>query len=90
MMGQINYILGLQIKQMNQRIFINQRISLKIWIGKTKIVITPMSSTIKLNKNGDGISMDIKKYKGMIGSLLYLIASKPDMMFSIKPQRIPP
>lgn len=51
---------------------------------EAKLVVAPMSSTIKLNKNEDGISVDIKKYKRMIGSLLYLIASKPDIMLSVR------
>jgi len=42
-----------------------------------------MSSTIKLDKDENGKNVDIKKYRGMIGSLLYLIASRPDIMFSV-------
>jgi hypothetical protein len=49
----------------------------------SKIYATPMSSTIKLDKDEYGKNVDIKKYRGMIGSLLYLTASRPDIMFSV-------
>ena len=44
---------------------------------------TPMSSSIKLDKDEKGKHVDEKLYQGMIGSLLYLTASRPDIMFSV-------
>ncbi|GJR95156.1 hypothetical protein Tco_0267330 [Tanacetum coccineum] len=44
---------------------------------------TPMSSDIKLTKDEVCESVDSTKYRGMIGSLLYLTASRPDIMFSV-------
>ncbi|XP_073300239.1 secreted RxLR effector protein 161-like [Primulina huaijiensis] len=44
---------------------------------------TPMSSSIKLDKGEWGISVDTKIYRGLIGSLLYLTASRPDIMFAV-------
>ena len=44
---------------------------------------TPMSTTCYLDKDKTGQLIDIKKYRGMIGSLLYLSASRPDIMFSV-------
>ncbi|GJX68764.1 hypothetical protein Tco_0304491 [Tanacetum coccineum] len=44
---------------------------------------TPMSSNIKLTKDEECESVDSTKYRGMIGSLLYLTASRPDIMFSV-------
>ena len=44
---------------------------------------TPMSSSIKLDKDEKGISIDSTMYRGMIGSLLYLITSRPDIMYSV-------
>ncbi|GJZ48748.1 hypothetical protein Tco_0602580 [Tanacetum coccineum] len=43
----------------------------------------PMSLDRKLIKNKEGESVDNTKYRGMIGSLLYLMASRPDIMFSV-------
>ncbi|GKC86303.1 hypothetical protein Tco_1142020 [Tanacetum coccineum] len=42
-----------------------------------------MSSETKLTRDKDGESVDDTKYRGMIGSLLYLTASQPDIMFSV-------
>ena len=42
-----------------------------------------MSSSIKLDKDEKGISIDSTMYRGMIGSLLYLITSRPDIMYSV-------
>ena len=42
-----------------------------------------MSATTKLDKDEKGKEMDIKMYQGMIRSLLYLIASRLDIMFSV-------
>ncbi|GJR84329.1 ribonuclease H-like domain-containing protein [Tanacetum coccineum] len=44
---------------------------------------TPMSTKTKLTKDEEGESVDNTKYRGMIGSLLYLTASRPDIMFSV-------
>ena len=44
---------------------------------------TPMSSSIKLDKDEHGKVVDTTKYRGMIGSLLYLTASRPDILFSV-------
>ncbi|GJY71648.1 hypothetical protein Tco_0475351 [Tanacetum coccineum] len=44
---------------------------------------TPMSSDTKLTKDEECESVDSTKYQGMIGSLLYLTASRPDIMFSV-------
>jgi phosphoribosyl-AMP cyclohydrolase len=42
-----------------------------------------MSSETKLTKDEESESVDNTKYRGMIGSLLYLTASRPDIMFSV-------
>ena len=44
---------------------------------------TPMSTGCYLDKHESGQSIDMKQYRCMIGSLLYLSASRPDIMFSV-------
>ncbi|GJX18785.1 hypothetical protein Tco_0221462 [Tanacetum coccineum] len=44
---------------------------------------TPMSSDTKLMKDEECESVDSTKYQGMIGSLLYLTVSRPDIVFSV-------
>ena len=43
---------------------------------------TPMITTTKLNKDKNGKPVNEKRFRGMIGSLLYLTASKPDIIFA--------
>ena len=87
MMGELNYFLGLQIKQEVDGIFIHQTKYVKDLLKKFDFencssMKTPMSTSIKLGKDTDGKSVNITAYRGMIGSLLYLTASRPDIMFS--------
>ncbi|GKA34420.1 retrovirus-related pol polyprotein from transposon TNT 1-94 [Tanacetum coccineum] len=87
-MGELNLFLGLQIKQMKDGIFFNQSKYIKEMINKfgledSKPMKTLMSSDTKLTKDEECKSVDSTKYRGMIGSLLYLMTSRPDIMFSV-------
>ncbi|KAL4025858.1 hypothetical protein IC575_014264 [Cucumis melo] len=88
MMGELSFFLGLQIKQLKDDIFISQEkyirdLLKRFKFNKGKITKTSMSTTTKLDKDEKGKCMDIKTYRGTIESLLYLTASKPDIMFSV-------
>nr|GEU57299.1 retrovirus-related Pol polyprotein from transposon TNT 1-94 [Tanacetum cinerariifolium] len=88
MMGELNFFLGLQIKQMKDEIFFNQSKYIKEMLKKfgleeSKPMKTPMASDTKLIKDEECESVDSTKYRGVIGSLLYLTASRPDIMFSV-------
>ncbi|RVW51245.1 Retrovirus-related Pol polyprotein from transposon RE1 [Vitis vinifera] len=50
---------------------------------EAKTMKTPMSSSINLDKDEKGKSIDSTMYRGMIGSLLYLTTSRPDIMYSV-------
>ncbi|GKA16126.1 retrovirus-related pol polyprotein from transposon TNT 1-94 [Tanacetum coccineum] len=87
MMGELRFFLGLQIKQMNDGIFFNQskyigEMLKKFGLENSKVTKTPMSRKRVLTLDKDSESIDSTKYRGMIGSLLYLTASRPDIMFS--------
>ncbi|GJV88937.1 retrovirus-related pol polyprotein from transposon TNT 1-94 [Tanacetum coccineum] len=87
MMGKLNFFLGLQIKQLEDGIFFNKLKYIKEMLKKfgledSKPMKTPISMETKLTKDIEGESVDNTKYRGMIGSLLYLTASRPDIMFS--------
>ncbi|RVW63069.1 Retrovirus-related Pol polyprotein from transposon RE1 [Vitis vinifera] len=88
MMGELNFFLGLQIKQLKEGTFINQakyiRDLLKRFnMEEAKTMKTPMSSSIKLDMDEKGKLVNSTMYRGMIGSLLYLTASRPDIMYSV-------
>uniref|UniRef100_A0A1S4CJ60 Uncharacterized mitochondrial protein AtMg00810-like n=1 Tax=Nicotiana tabacum TaxID=4097 RepID=A0A1S4CJ60_TOBAC len=88
MMGELTYFLGLKIKQSLKGIFISQtkyikEILKKLAMENANPIGTPMSPTTTLDEDNNGKSVDESIYRGMIGSLLYLTASRPDIMFSV-------
>ncbi|XP_052627014.1 uncharacterized mitochondrial protein AtMg00810-like [Lactuca sativa] len=87
MMGELNYFLGLQVRQSPKGIFIGQEKYIKNLLKgysmeNASSAKTPISTSYKLDSDLDGKSVDQKYYKGMIGSLLYVTATRADIMFS--------
>ncbi|KAK6145125.1 hypothetical protein DH2020_021945 [Rehmannia glutinosa] len=85
MMGYLIFVLGIQVKQMKEGIYVSQskyakELLKKFGIEEERTVATPMASNIKLNKDEKGKSVDESKYRGLTGSLLYLTASRPDIL----------
>ncbi|GKD26030.1 retrovirus-related pol polyprotein from transposon TNT 1-94 [Tanacetum coccineum] len=73
MMGELNFFLGLEIKQMEDNIFFNKSKYIKEMLKKfgledSKPMKTPMSSDTKLTKDEECESVDSTKYRGMIGT----------------------
>ncbi|KAK0578797.1 hypothetical protein LWI29_016380 [Acer saccharum] len=88
LVGELSYFLDLQIRQMNDGIFITQakyakNLVKKFGLENAKRCDTPMSTTLKLSKDASGKSVEQTLYRGMIGSLLYLTASRPDISFNV-------
>ena len=88
MMGQMSFFLGLQISQNPNGIFINQskyatEILKKFGFASCNPVDTPMVEISKLDEDIMGIPVDQTKYRSMIGSLMYLTASRPDLLFAV-------
>nr|GEZ76607.1 hypothetical protein [Tanacetum cinerariifolium] len=88
MMGKISFFLGLQISQSPRVIFINQsKYSLKslnkYGFESCDPVDTLMVEKSKLDEDKEGKAVDPSHYRGMIGTLLYLTASRPDLQFAI-------
>ncbi|GKA44242.1 hypothetical protein Tco_0736966 [Tanacetum coccineum] len=86
--GKILVFSGLQIFQNPRGIFINQSKyaleSLKKYgFDSCDPVDTPMVEKSKLDEDKEGKAVDPSHYRGMIGTLLYLIASRPDLQFAI-------
>ncbi|GJW07775.1 retrovirus-related pol polyprotein from transposon TNT 1-94 [Tanacetum coccineum] len=88
MVGKISFFLGLQISQSPRGIFINQSKyaleSLKKYsFDSCDPVDTPMVEKSKLDEDKEGKSVDPSHYHGMIGTLFYLTASRPDLQFGL-------
>ncbi|KAJ9541518.1 hypothetical protein OSB04_028024 [Centaurea solstitialis] len=87
MMGELNFFLGIQVKQNPDGIFINQSKYIKYMLKKFNMtdcspIKTPMPTGNLLGPDLAGKSVDQKIYRSMIGSLLYLTATRPDIMFA--------
>jgi hypothetical protein len=88
MMGELQFFLGLQIKQAKERTFVHQAkytkdILKKFKMDDSKPLSTPMTMTTGLNVDEDGEPVDQKEHRSMIGSLLYLTAMRSDIQFSV-------
>jgi hypothetical protein len=88
MMGELKYFLGFQVKQLQEGTFISQTkytqdILNKFGMKDAKPIKTPMGTNGHLDLDTEGKSVDQKVYRSMIGSLLYLCASRPDIMLSV-------
>ena len=88
MIGELSYFLGLQIKQLKNGTFVSQGKYIKDMIKKfgmsdSKVISAPMGTNGNLDCEASGNMVDQKLYRSMIGSLLYVTASRPDVMFSV-------
>nr|GFB29732.1 retrovirus-related Pol polyprotein from transposon TNT 1-94 [Tanacetum cinerariifolium] len=88
MMGKISFFLGLQVSQSPGGIFINQskfalEILKKFGMDSCDSVDTPMVDRLKLDEDPLGIPVDQTRFCSMVGSLMYLTASRPDLVFAI-------
>ncbi|WVZ89142.1 hypothetical protein U9M48_035587 [Paspalum notatum var. saurae] len=88
LMGELQFFLGLQIKQGPEGTFVHQAkytrdILKKFEMGDSKPMTTPMSTNTALDVDEDGEAVDQKEFRGMIGSLLYLTATRLDIQFAV-------
>nr|GEV05962.1 hypothetical protein [Tanacetum cinerariifolium] len=86
-MGELTFFLGLQVKQKPDGIFISQdkyvdEILRKFGLTDGKLASTPIDTEKPLLKDPDGEDVDVHTYRSMIGSLMYLTSSRPDIMFA--------
>ncbi|GJY40896.1 putative ribonuclease H-like domain-containing protein [Tanacetum coccineum] len=86
--GELTFFLGLQVQQKEDGIFISQdkyvaEILKKFNYSDVKSASTPVDLEKPLVKDGDADVVDVHLYSSMIGSLMYLTASRPDIMFAV-------
>nr|GEZ01881.1 uncharacterized mitochondrial protein AtMg00810-like [Tanacetum cinerariifolium] len=87
-MGELTFFLGLQVKQKKDEIFISQdkyvaEILRKFRLTEGKSGSIPIDTEKPLLKDPDGEEVDVHTYRLMIGSLMYLTSSRPDIMFAV-------
>jgi hypothetical protein len=89
-MGELTIFLGIRVKQMKQGTFVHQAkytkdLMKKFNMAALKPLSTLMSSTVLLGPDEDGEAVDQREYRSMIGSLLYLTATRSDIQFAVGP-----
>ncbi|GKA79515.1 hypothetical protein Tco_0786111 [Tanacetum coccineum] len=87
-MGELTFFVGLQVTQKDDGIFISQdkyvdEILKKFGFLTVKTSSTPMETSKLLLKDTEAEDVDVHLYRSMIGSLMYLTSSRPDIMFAI-------
>nr|GEV17408.1 uncharacterized mitochondrial protein AtMg00810-like [Tanacetum cinerariifolium] len=88
LMGELTFFLGLHVKQKPDGIFISQdkyvaQILRKFCLTNEKSASTPINTKKPLIKDPDDEDVDVHTYRSMIGSLMYLNSSRPDIMFTV-------
>ncbi|GKD54040.1 putative ribonuclease H-like domain-containing protein [Tanacetum coccineum] len=86
--GELTSFLGLQVTQKDDEIFYNQdkyvdEILKKFGFLTVKIAGTPMETSKPILKDAEAEDVDVHLYRSMIGSLMYLTTSRPDIMFVV-------
>ncbi|GJS47488.1 putative ribonuclease H-like domain-containing protein, partial [Tanacetum coccineum] len=87
-MGELTFFLGLQVKQKEDGIFISHdkyvaEFLKKFDFASMKTASTPVKTQKPLVKDEKAADVDVHLYRSMIGSLMYLTASSPDIMFAV-------
>nr|GEW80547.1 hypothetical protein [Tanacetum cinerariifolium] len=87
-MGELNFFLGLQVLQKKDGIFLSQDkyigdILKKFRYSDVRSPNTPMDKENPWGKDGPGKDVELHLYRSMIRSLMYLTASRPDIMFAV-------
>ncbi|KAM1556843.1 hypothetical protein PS2_040150 [Malus domestica] len=87
-LGKMRYFLGIEVIQGSEGIFISQRkyaqeILERFNMDQCNPVLNPIVPGLKLTKDEGGIEVDGTVYKQMVGSLMYLTATRPDLMFVV-------
>ncbi|GJR57627.1 hypothetical protein Tco_1499789 [Tanacetum coccineum] len=87
-MGELTFFLGLQVQSKKDGIFISQDKYVdenlkKFRFTEVKTTSTPMETQKPLLKDESGEEVDVHMYRSMIGLLMYLTSSRPDIMFAV-------
>ena len=87
-LGLMHYFLGIEITQKEDGIFISQKKYTETLLKKFKMegcktVSTPLDNNKALKKEDGSPKADESKFRSLIGSLLYLTATRPDIMYAV-------
>jgi isopentenyldiphosphate isomerase len=88
MMEELTFFLDIQVKQKKQGMFVHQEkytkdLMKKFNMAELKPVSTPMSTETALDPDENAEEVDQREYISMIGSLLHLMVTRPDIQFVV-------
>lgn len=87
-LGKMRYFLGLEVLQRSDGIFLCQKryaleMLQRFGLDRSNSVHNPIVPGVKLTKNESGVKVDKTYYRQIVGSLMYLTSTRPDMMFVV-------
>lgn len=87
-LGRMRFFLGIEVLQRDEGIYICQRkyaldVLKRFGMEKSNAVCNPIVPGFKIHRDEDGVKVDETYYKQIVGSLMYLTATRPDMMFVV-------
>jgi hypothetical protein len=86
--GLMAYYLGIEVKQMEDEIFISQegyakKIFKKFEMLDCKLVSTPIECGVKLSRHNEEMKVNPIFFKSLVGRLRYLICTRPGILFGV-------
>ncbi|PRQ43601.1 putative RNA-directed DNA polymerase [Rosa chinensis] len=87
-MGRMRFFLGLEVLQKEDGIFVCQRhyaleVLKRFGMEDSNGVMNPIVPGVKLGRDGGGVRVNETYFKQIVGSLMYITASRPDLMFVV-------
>ncbi|CAL8157460.1 unnamed protein product [Prunus armeniaca] len=87
-LGELHHFLGIEVNQSKKGIFISQESYAKEVLKKFRMenanpISTPCVTGLKLSKDGEGKLVNSTMFQSLVGNLMYLTATRPDIMFSV-------
>ncbi|RVW57878.1 Retrovirus-related Pol polyprotein from transposon TNT 1-94 [Vitis vinifera] len=87
-LGRMRFFLGIEVLQKSNGIFICQmryatEVLKRFGMFDSKPVSSPIVPGFKMSRDDDGVAVNMTNFKQMVGSLMYLTATRPDIMFNV-------
>lgn len=87
-MGKMKYFLGIEVMQFDGGIFVSQKKYVKevlkrFGMSESNAVLNPIVPGFKIHRDDDGVKVDGSLFKQLVGSMIYLTATRPDVMYTV-------
>lgn len=87
-LGKMRYFLGIEVQQLENGIFISQKkyawdVLKRFQMEECNAVLNPIVPGFKISKDENGVMVESTFYKQLVGSLIYLTSTRPDLMYAV-------